>query len=80
MLRVDDLPPTAIPAGVAPHNNKLRIVAWVELETLRAARDAKNRIAVAIQIDGRTFHERQFGVTGLSAAIVEFFKKCGMAE
>lgn len=80
LIRVDDRAVHEHFGVVESANGKLRVSVTVRPSLLEQVRDAKRRIAVAIRMSDRTFHEASFSARGSTSALRSFLANCDISE
>lgn len=76
LLRVDDLEVHKNFAVGESASQKLRFTATADRELLTQVMQAKRRVAVAMQAQGKMFHEQTFNVRGSTTALKRFLAGC----
>ncbi len=76
LVRVDDNPVKEYESRIDRADEKLRVIADIERDILEEVRDAKRRIAVAINLAGKLYHEQSFRAQGSTATLNKFMPNC----
>lgn len=82
-LRIDSNPIVDLEVNFDSNNGKLRGVADVDMDLLTQVRDAKRRVAVAIEVLDKLYHEQSLDVAGSTEALKRLILNCasiGQAE
>lgn len=80
LVRVDNLDPHEHFGIVESANGKLRVSATISNNLLEEVRDAKRRIAVAIRMSDKTFHETSIPARGSTSALRSFLANCEVRD
>ena len=76
MVRIDKNKVHALEAEADVIDNKLRVVAELSGGVVEEIRDAKQRIAVVLNVIGQNFHENSFNVRGSTNAAKKLIATC----
>lgn len=77
-VRIDDNPIVVIDAELVDSEGKMLGLAETDTEMLTSIKNAKRRIAIALSVLGKNYHEQSFSVQGSTAAIEKLFKGCNL--
>ncbi|MDL2409960.1 hypothetical protein PY650_30960 [Rhizobium calliandrae] len=79
MVKIDDLAPLTADATPDSADGHLRVSAEFNDDLLNELKAAKHRVAVAIKLGDRIFHESTFVAQGASKALGQFISACPAA-
>ncbi|MCH4540220.1 hypothetical protein [Ochrobactrum sp. A-1] len=77
-IRVDKNPIVDVDVELSDADGKAGASGVVGLKLLEAVRDAKNRVAVVLNLLGENYHEQSFNVRGSGKAIGQIIDGCGL--
>jgi hypothetical protein len=75
-MRIDENPIVDLEVEIQSFDGKLRGVAGVDVDLLIQVRDAKRRVAVALQFRDELYHEQSFDVVGSTEAFKRLISNC----
>lgn len=76
LFRVDKNEPYELPALAHDSNGTLMLMAWAEQSVIEEIKDAKQRIAVLLDIAGTQLSETRYSVKGSTKAANQLLKNC----
>ena len=79
-LRVDDEPIVDTDAEIFDAGGRPIVVAGTDKEMLFSIRQAKGRLAVALQLGGKNYYEQSFDTNGSRSVIDRVLSGCGLRE
>lgn len=78
LIRTDDLEVHRLEGQAADTDGTVVFLAPAPAEVMAEVRDARRRVAVAIDFMGETIHETKFNVSGSTRAMAQLMRGCGV--
>lgn len=75
-MRIDENPIVDLEVELQAQKGKLRGIAGVDMDLLTQVRDAKRRIAVALQLQDELYYEKSFDAVGSTEALKRLISNC----
>jgi len=80
LLRIDNGEVLELDALVESSEGQLRVGAAIDVATAHNIAKARRRVAAALSLQGKQYHEHQFGVSGSGRAVGQMLKGCGLPQ
>lgn len=80
LLRIDNGEVLELDALVESSEGQLRVGAAIDVATAHDIAKARRRVAAALSLQGKQYHEHQFGVSGSSRAVGQMLKGCNLPQ